>query len=323
MAVITISITESPIQKVSGIPTYVMVDTNIPSVVYYTLDGSDPNEYSDIAVDRISLPQQNSVLLRLYASNGVDYSPILSFYYGPNWTYNRVPHAKVVGHWSTSQCSFGGPQYSTGVEYTQPAGDVVDAIDVPGIPYGFDGTGTGHYASETDKPYNSENYQIQYTTTNRLGLPGPGIGNLPAQVQIIVPVPLNTSNNANSRLFNPKAMVIYQDGREQPEDESQVLINHAFFSTADFKKIRDGSSFYRRAGQSGGPTGSFVNAIYNPRENTYTFYYRDSETNQWIISKESLNTPTVNPEPMKQIAGYNNINKRRVFRWIPFKRSTT
>jgi hypothetical protein len=43
---------------------------------YYTLDGSEPNEYSEIAVDRIMLPQQNSVLLRLYASNGVDFSPL-------------------------------------------------------------------------------------------------------------------------------------------------------------------------------------------------------------------------------------------------------
>jgi hypothetical protein len=71
------------------------------------------------------------------------------------------------------------------------------------------------------------------------------------------------------------------------------------------------------------PHGSFLRAHFNARENTYTFYYRDSLTNRWIISKE----PYVAKDPMAG-ALYNVVFPRRdnnngigkIFKWIPFSR---
>lgn len=319
MAVINISIVESPIQRVAGIPEYIILDSSIPATIFYTIDGSDPDISSDIAIDKIYLPTNvGSVVVKAFATNGVDETSIIYWGFGPDWTNNRLPHAKVVDVCNVPNCTFTGTIANPEYEYDQPAGITVDALDVNGIPDRFDGSGTNTYANETGLPYTRENYNTIYSTTNSNGEPGPGT--LPAKVTIIVPDPINKSSDANSKLFNPKSMVIYQDGRE-PNENGLPILNRQFFSLFDKEKVRDGLQYRLSVLDGSIPTGSMLIPQYNPKDNTYIFYYRDSVTMQWIISKEPvLHSPNNGSITQMVIPTKQKDGARRVYRWIPFKR---
>jgi hypothetical protein len=128
-------------------------------------------------------------------------------------------------------------------------------------------------------------------------------------------------SNANSKLFDPKALVIIQDGREDPEDPNVSLINRQFFSMADNEKIRDGSMFQTTGFEGNQATGSFLRPQYNAKDNTWTFPYRDSETNRWIFSIEPAKKAPRTGAMKQVLLPSRTFGERKVFRWIPFKRS--
>ena len=319
MAIITVTLTEHGFKKVANIPEFVTLETNIPCTIFYTLDGTEPSTSSDIYVDEIIFPiNVNSVSLRVFATNGVDSSEVLDYFFGPDWKNIRVPHAKVIDAGNGAMdCAIGGGTYDNGL-YTQPAGITVKSFGTPGIPDGYDAFQDP--ALQTDKEYNLENYEVEYSETNSIGQYGNGIGTLPAKVVLVVPDPINKSANANSKLFNPKSMVIIQDGREPPQDPNVSTVNKQYFSTENIERVRDGSKLTNRAFADGSiNTGSFIRPFYNARENTYTFYYRDAETNRWIISIEPMPKPT-NSVAMQQMVFQNSsFAEKKIFRWIPFK----
>jgi hypothetical protein len=325
MAVITISLIESPIEVVEGIPQTVSLSTNIYSTIFYTLDGEDPNTSSSIYVSPIRLPtDEGSVVLKVFATNGVDESSIISFTFGSTFVPLRRPRDTVktdtLYNFNDNR-AFSSQSSDLKVIYGNTGGYVVDSPDIIGIPDGYDGTGTGTSPSETDLPYNRENYEIKYSLTDNKGQTGRGIGTLPANVVIEEKLPPPTSTDANSKFFNPKAMVIFQDGREEPELGNVPLINRQFFSLGDDEKIRNGSMYYTTALDGNSPTGSMLVPRYNPREDTWTYYYRDSETNRWIISIEK-NKESNNAKTMNQVLMPNRtLAEKKVFKWIPFKRS--
>jgi hypothetical protein len=77
MVVISVSIIESTEQVVSGIPRFITIETNIISVIYYTLDGSVPTINSTIYIDPIQLPLgPPTIVLSVFATNGTDTSPV-------------------------------------------------------------------------------------------------------------------------------------------------------------------------------------------------------------------------------------------------------
>lgn len=329
MPVITITVTDSPIQIVAGIPLNVTLTTNIPATIFYTLDGTNPTFDSDIAIGPIQLPTQNpSVELKTFASNGTDTSTVVSILYSPSWAGDRRPRDQVIssdagcGPCGTTPKPFTIASPDPNAVYGNTAGVTVDAPGIVGIPDQFDGKGTGTYADETDLPYHRWNYDIVYSESNSLGQTGHGIGNLPATVKVYNPVKLNNSNNANSDLFNPRAMVVVQDGREPPQDPNTPMINRQFFSLGNPERIRDGIGFNTTGFEGSATTGSFLKAHYNPTEDTYTYYYRDSETNRWIISIEPASKAKSNHA--SNMGNYllppTSFAEKKVFRWIPFKR---
>lgn len=56
MAVISISLTESQDQVLVDIPRSVTLEANIPSTIFYTLDGTTPTITSSIYIDELFLP---------------------------------------------------------------------------------------------------------------------------------------------------------------------------------------------------------------------------------------------------------------------------
>jgi hypothetical protein len=322
MAVITIALEQSPIQILAGIPKYVILETNIPSTIFYTLDGSIPDINSNIYIDSLELPTNNGTLiLKILATNGVDSSGVISYTFG-NYKKTRDAHDKVINIIpkplpGPDLFPFGNnhnsPPYG---KYNNIAEDPVNSILETQIPDGYDGNhNISNYTNE-----NIEDYDIVYSDqvpNSNKNTTGNFIGTLPNTLKIYVPDSTKISPNANNYMFNPRALVIYQDGRFEQKDPDMPLINRESFSLRE-SYSRDGFDFRNSGFDGSGPTGFLVRTAYNAAEQTITFYYRDTETNRWIISKEPITKNPPSPE-LNQTFTSSKISQK-VFKWIPFKR---
>lgn len=321
MSVISLSINESQIQNVSGIPKKVTIISNIPCSIFYTLDGSEPNTDSDIYLDFISIPtDQNTVTLKVFATDGENSSSIISQEYRSQLFGQRNALVEVTNY-STQMShpkAFTDNALKIPPIYGGPGIKPVDSENVPNATVtGYDGTATNTTVGGTDLPL--INYDFIYSTTDALGQRGRGIGTLPGHVTVRPSDPIPTASNMNNKFFNPKALVIYQDSRETPFDENITQLNKQFFSLQDPEKSRDGVDFYTTGFEGQALTGSFLRAHYNPKDQTMTYYYFDSKALRWIISKEpykpksqtSINLSNMMFSPRGDGIG-------RVFKWIPF-----
>lgn len=324
MAVISVIITESDEQIVAGIPKTIALSTNVASSIFYTLDGNDPTLFSTIYTGIIYMPKDKlSVTIKVMASNGVDTSPIISETYVTNMLQNaRLSHSSTNAAAESSLPSlfpFGdnSPQPTTIFLNPGDSGITVDNPALSEIPSGFDGD--GYDTGFTNYPYNTENYNIIYSTKNAEGETGPNIGNLPANVTFIDPPEPSETSQQFTSTFDPRAFVIFQDfSKENPDDPPQI--NRQFFSLEDPEKVRDGNSFFTAGLDSPPLSGSFLRSHYNQRTNTLTHYYRDSWTNKWIISSSPYTPSGSFDGNLAKIALSNRPGAGFVFEWIPFAR---
>jgi hypothetical protein len=293
MVVISVTVTASSEQIVSGIPKTVSISANVPATIFYTLDGTAPTLFSTMYTGPIFLPYAHFVVtLNVMATNGTDFSPVVSEVYQTDMVDGnvRLPHSSTtqhVGGISPDRYPFGTPPHEPRGQFVNPADSGVTVYDpsLPATPTGY--TADGYPTGYTNQPWNIENYQIPYSTTNAEGQTGPGIGTLPAQTYYNPnqdPAYDGEQTQQFTTTFNPRALVIFQDfSKENPEDPPQI--NRAFFSLENPERARDGT-YYFNSGPEGAPppSGSFLRAHYNPRTNEITHYYRDAWSNQWIIS---------------------------------------
>jgi hypothetical protein len=324
MSVISISIIESTQQIISGVPRSISLSSNIPATIFYTLNGLDPDINSLVYTGVINLPTNNSsVTLKILATNGIDSSAIISKIYAPSTLGLRKPHDTVIGLTAgvgtPDLFPFGdnGPLNFT--TYGKSGGITVDAPDIPNaISDGYDGTATNTSAGGMDKP--AINYEFVYSTRNNLGETGNGIGSLPGKITILVPkssIP-QESSKASDKFFNPRAMVIYQDAREQPYDDVSQL-NRSYFSLQNTERSRDGSLITNTAFDSSSVTGTFLRSHYNKKDNTITYYYRDSDSGRWIISIEPFHPKNDNIGALYRVCfSAKSAGSQYVFSWIPF-----
>jgi hypothetical protein len=325
MTVINITITESPIQILAGIPKFITATTNIPATIFYTFDGTEPTIISSVLVGELSLPTSSPTLVvKLFATDGVDSSAIITNTYSQNVTSNRNPRDKITGINATGPTGpdpfpFGDRSPRQPVIFGNTGGITVSDPTVTGIPDGFDGTATGTYSNKTD--LSLDQYDIKYSETDSIGQRGNGVGTLPATVTITVPEATSEFSDVNKKLFNPKALVIFQDGRDAPEDPEVSLLNRPYFNLENPELARNGILYNNTAFEGAVTHGTFLRPHFNARENTYTFYYRDSLTNRWIISKEPYN-PNANPTgSLSQIVFPRaDSGAGRVFKWRLFAR---
>ena len=340
MSVICISIVQSKEQVIAGIPKTVKIYTNIPSLIFYTLDGTEPTIMSAQYVGPIQIPynqqfgaykSQLSVVLKVFASNGTDVSPVITEAYGTNIVDDnaRLPHSPTTAEPQTSLQGlypFGDNQIENG-EFLNPADAsiTVDNPARPAKPTGFDGQ--GNPTGFTNKPYNLSNYDIVYSTQNAEGFQGPHTGNLLAEVY--TPPDLNpppsigpeqTSQFTNT--FDPRAFVIFQDFKnEDPNDPPQI--NRQFFSLEDPERARDGNYFFNSGLDSPAVSGSFLRSHYNPRTNEITYYYLDTWTNKWLISTAPFQpTGTFDGNMSSVFSAHRGVGSDKVFEWIPYRYRT-
>lgn len=324
MAVISISITQSVEQIVSGIPKTITISTNIPASIFYTLDGTDPTLFSDLYIGPITLSTALlSITIKVFATNGSDYSPIITETYVTDMLDNtRLPHSTtnaVPGEGSPDLYPFGTPPNQPDSIFLSPgeASITVDNPDLPQISGGFDSEENPN--NFTNEPFDIENYSIKYSTTDAEGQRGPGIGNLPANVTIEYPPAPPEETNQLSDTFDPRALVIFQDfSKDNPDDPS--CVNRQFFTLENPEKARDGVSFYNSGLDAPPATGSFLRSHYNPRTNEITYYYLDTTCNRWIISKTPYKPTGTFDGNLAQIRFSNKPGAGFVFEWLPFAR---
>lgn len=297
MSVITLSIIISPISIIQGIPKDLTISTNVPATIFYTLNGDLPTLNSLIAVGPIDLTTPGTgITLKCFATNGIDTSAIITQIYGTVQAPDtRKPRDKVIGLSSNSSASqnygiFGSNSPNPNITWGSIGGTTVDDPTIPNIPDGYAGFGDGTRSNGTDLPL--EDYEFIKTTTNYIGETGRGIGTLPT-IKIIIPPQPPTTSDTSKKLFNPRALVIIQDGTKAPDDPNLVMINRESFTLGNGSD-ENGTEAAKTAMEGAVNTGSFVKQFYNPRDQTITYYYHDSKSLRWIISKEPYINKNVN-----------------------------
>lgn len=339
MAVISVTVTQSAEQVVSGIPKTVSITTNLPATIFYTMDGTDPTLFSAMYTGPIFLPfDQLLVTLKILATNGVDSSPIVIEQYMTDMVSGsnaRLPHAgtnALPGSVIPDQYPFGTPPFQPQQIFTNPADAGAYTVynkDLPATPTGYDGQ--GNPTGFTNQPYDRTNYQITYTDRDHSGNQGGNIGNMPGKTTLPYPSDVQPDMGQTSgqgpeqtqqftTLFDPRAMVIFQDfSKEDPNDPPQI--NRQFFSLENNERARDGAFYFNTGQDASAPlSGSFVRAHYNPRTNTITHYYRDSWSNKWIISTAPYTPNGTFDGNMAQMAMGTKSGAGVVFEWLPFAR---
>jgi hypothetical protein len=325
MSVISVSITESEEQVVFGIPKTVSISTNIPSTIFYTLDGSEPDLFSNIYTSPINIQYNSnlSITLKVLATNGIDYSLIVTETYITNILNNaRLPHSSTDAEAESAipgLYPFGTNPIQPDTAYLNPgdAGITVNNPEIPSTATGFDGD--GYETGYTNNPYNIENYSIVYSTRNAEGESKIGVGTLPGTVKIEQEPAIPEYTSQFTSTFDPRAFVIFQDfEKENPEDPPNI--NRQFFSLEDPNKARDGNNYYTAGIDAPPVNGTFLRSHYNPRDNSMTYYYLDTWTNKWIISK----TPYQPTGPFDGNLSGVAVSKEKgagfVFQWVNFPR---
>jgi hypothetical protein len=281
---INLSITEGDEEFLDGFPESIFFETDVPSTVYYTFDGSEPTEYSLIAVGKVFLPTLSGTLqVKAVAISGDDSSGILTAKY------------------QSDALNLGGPRIlgEEGIVVMRYGSDPVDALG-----YAADGSDTQETSVEVG------DLAIKSSITNSLGEAFLGgktsrdfinfaLKNKSAALDAI-----STPNNNSN--FDPSAKFIVIDGSTEEARENQVvkIVNRAystFGTTTNFYKERMGE-------KEPIVTGNFVRSFYNPKTNKYVSYYWESLESRWIRSEQTIEKKT-----LKIGSGS---EKRFVYRWI-------
>ena len=273
MAVVTLTFTASEEEIVSGIPRTVTIESNIPSTIYYTLDGTVPTYNSPIYIETIDmLDNTNSITLSAFGIDSDGYEgDILTQVFAPDTT--RIDITRNVG----------------------AEGFVIDRFsDLTNIEDGFDADGDPIRFIDKD----IIDLDIIHSSRGRLGI-AEG-----TQVEILVPDPSDTANpfddnfeafstNEDAQFFNPYAKTIVIDNRI--ENDIQIL-NRPFGS---IRKTMSRNSWGQKEIMGADETyisGGFVRTFYSSKRNTMVSYYFDQNELRHIKSIQNLpdNIPSIN-----------------------------
>ncbi len=299
MSIITITATGIGPEIVSGIPQFVVLTTNIPSTIFYTLDGSEPSVFSNVYLSTLEMPGDISTRLRVLAISGPDSGTL-------DITFNMEAF----------------PEYL--ISSRDGSGIVVDAYDVVNVVLDGYTTDDNNILSIPTKgsDYELKDLDIKYSKTDHLGNP-PG-----TMIRIGYPDPreineekhtgisfIASSPNNRNAFFNPKSLYITIDGRDGYDDQAYdgyKLITRPWSGTMDLSKYNGGSLLYE---QNPYISGGFVRSFFNKEKGIRVSYYFDHNETRWIKSIQNWTPPitTIGSNPIS--------NFPLVFKWIYNRRS--
>lgn len=282
---IIITVVQSTNQIISGIPEYIEVETNIPSVVFYTFDGSDPTiDSSFLTGTRLILPTSgNSVLLKLVAIAGSDSSDIFEH----EWI---TVVSNVTKRFEETQ----------GINILPPGSEVVDSLAV---------SQSGSPARETSIEF--IDLEMKATDRDKFKKFERGKTSLDFinfKLEMIVneePYQSKVSHVNNNLDFDPKAGLIIIDGStpEKMTAQSIKIINRP----SDTMAPRS-DSYNFRVGRESVQSSNLVRYFINPRTGKMVFYYFDSRECRWIESIQQITPKTLNIGQQ--------VGNPKVFSWI-------
>lgn len=289
--VLILTIEESEKQIISGFPESIVLSTNVPSTIFYTLDGTDPDEDSEIFINKIILPTNGLQLtLKAIAIAGLNSSAILEQnYYTSQSDLNR---ARLIG--------------KEGINLLPPEKEVVDHLSF---------NQDGDFAQNTSIP--EIDLDVIGSTVNKRGEDIPGdttlsFVNFPIKQKFKQQTSVSELSNID---FDPKAFYIIMDGSTQEKLDQQTIrvINRPSGSMDLLSPIYQNNPNNYQLNSS-----NLVRTMYNPKTGIMTFYYRDSRENRWIKSTQQITGGT----SLKISFNSNGPPNNFVFRWIEDRTQT-
>lgn len=322
MALISITIEESQDQIVYGFPRFVTVTTDLSSNIYYTLDGTDPTILSDLTLSKIYIPSDKlEVVLKVYATNGIDESSIIE----KRYLHQNVSNIRKYQSLTNTQPSENRQLYPFGTNEYYPTTNFINIAEgnsvvsdplVDGYSNGYDVD--GYEANFTNNEYTTENYKIIYSNRNSDGSYGRQVGTLPAEVIRKLQSTVPEETEITSNMFDPRAMVIFYDASKTTDSEPPI-INSQFVSLERLETGADPAKLYSTGLDSPNVNGTFIRSSYDPLTSTMTSYYYDNVANRWMIVK----APYTPAQTINNLSGYvlgNGVGGRFVYQWLPYQR---
>lgn len=274
---ISITIIESSKKIIAGIPEYVTLEVSELATVFYTLDGSEPTEESEIYIDKIYLtyttPEVNLKLLAVGVNNS---SSIISETW--NVTIPDIDKTSLIGR--------------EGVSLFPKNKPIIDnlAVDTD-----------GNLVKTTAVDFHK--LDMRTSTSDRIGQPIPENSTLDfIKFPKYAEHTANEVSSTNSINFDPKARLILIDGYSGLDKQMIRIINRPNGSITTNSPYYSDKSHY-----DGQPTGDFIRYMYNNKTKKIVFYYRDYIDNRWIISTQKSDMISLNLTPT---------GNKFVFPWI-------
>lgn len=259
--VIVLSLEESEREIVAGFPEFIILNTNIPATIFFTLDGTEPTPDSEIFVNRIWMPT-DGLRRTLKAVAIVDNfsSAILEKTYFTD--LSNLNKTRNIG--------------KEGI-------NVLPANEQAVVNLGFDGQGLPARGSIIPV----EQLDLIASTTNQRGEDISGDSSLDfINFGDRLPVKPETQvSYLKDSKFDPRAFYIIIDG-STPEalQEQTIRVINRPQNTMDLH-----SSVHNRNLESQQLISSnFVRYMISPKTGKMTFYYRDSRENRWIQSTQKI-----------------------------------
>lgn len=285
MSVVVLTFTSSDEEIVSGVPRTVTIESNVPSTIYYTLDGTTPNTDSFIYTDTLEMPEgDSSVTLSAF---GIDFdgyeSSVLTQLFAADQT--QITVSRMIG----------------------AEGFVVNRYDdLTDTEWGFDAD--GYAVSYIDHPI--EDLDIIRSDRGYLGI------YQGAQIEVSTPLPSDTAypfdddfeattTPEQAEFFNPYAKSIVMDSRI---NNDLRIINRPFGSMRTL--ARDDMGFGQLSGtDSTYVSGGFLRRFYSPQNNIMVSYYFDHNEIRHVKNIQGL--PSI-----PRTLGFNSLSQPLVFQWI-------
>lgn len=291
---INLTIEKSQIELVSGFPEYIIFKTDIPSTVFYTLDGTTPDVDSLVAEGRVYLPtNQGTVILTAVAISDDDNSDLLIEEFS---TIMQITKVQNIGQ--------------EGIRILP-----LDAESVLNLGYNEDGD------PAQQSTIVLENLDIVASRTDYTGMPITGEKDGKTSKYFINLIKDKTkysyldksSPNNNNVFFDPKAKYIEIDGTTSAAMEGQVvkIVNRPY---GNFDPVSKGYNEAKKQSENV-ITGNLVRSIYDPSTGLYVSFYYESKDSRWIVSKQKTDKKllTIN---------FNSEKNRFVFRWVEDRHMT-
>lgn len=266
---INLTLQEAEIELLDGFPEYVYFNTSIPSTVYYTLDGTDPNLNSLIAVDKVYLPTlSGSITVKAIAIAGDDFSEIISAEY---YVSNDLDGRRITGNEGIVVMRY-------------------DDTPVESLSYAYDGSSASNIAYDVNDLEIKASQTDSYGVEIKEGKTSREFINFSKKNEPVESSDVSSPNNNPN--FDASAKFIIIDGTTNDSKENQVvkIVNRAystFGTTTNFYKERLGE-------KEPIVTGNFVKSYYNKNTGKYVSYYWESLESRWIRSDQIIDRKTLN-----------------------------